>query len=139
MHKVPQATRITETKLLPSNVYYFRPYSYYYVVLFIFLGSFTCSGLSDYVSRGTCILLWTAYITLTLLLIVIDPLCVLEFERKDEDEREVILRRPLVGFKAYEVFIDLEAIAKREYTVEGGCDDARLHDGYRYGLAFLRI
>lgn len=133
------ASPATKARRLPSNVYYFRPYSYYYVMVFIFLGAFTCAGLSDYASRGTCILLWTAYITLTLLSIIIDPLCVLEFKREDEDGREVVLRRPIVGFKAYEVVIDLEAIAKREYTVEGGGDDERLHDGYRYGLAFLRI
>ncbi|KAH8425196.1 uncharacterized protein LDX57_002955 [Aspergillus melleus] len=139
MHQTAQASQDTQSRRLPGNIYYFRPYSHYYLLLFIFLGAFTCSGLSDYSSRGTCILLWTTYITITLLLIVIDPLCVLEFKRKDEEDREVILRRPVVGFKAYEVFIDLEAIAKREYTVEGGGDDERLHDGYRYGPAFLRI
>ncbi|KAI9034993.1 uncharacterized protein KD926_004848 [Aspergillus affinis] len=104
-----------------------------------YIRAFTCSGLSGYASRGTCILFWTTYITITLLLNIIDPLSVLEFKRKNEDERVVILRRPLVGFKAYEVFIDLEAIAKREYTIEGGGDDNRLYDGYRYGLAFIRI
>ncbi|PLB44240.1 hypothetical protein P170DRAFT_513456 [Aspergillus steynii IBT 23096] len=139
MHQTSQASPATQPRRLPSNVYYFRPYSYYYVMVFIFLGAFTCSGLSDYASQGSCILLWTAYITLTLLLITIDPLCVFEFKCRDEDGRDVILRRPVVGFKAYEVAIDLEAIAKREYTVEGGGDDDRLHDGYRYGYAFLRI
>lgn len=46
----------------PANVYYYRPYSFYWPGVFIFVGTFGCSGLTGTVDTSISILLWTPYI-----------------------------------------------------------------------------
>ncbi|KAE8324911.1 hypothetical protein BDV39DRAFT_207429 [Aspergillus sergii] len=123
----------------PSNVYYTRPYSFFWPGVFIFVGAFACAGLTDTVSRGTSILLWTVYLLGILILIAIDPLCVWECQAVDENGRSVSVRRPLVGFRSCEQVVPLEVLEQRLYRTEDGEDQPRLRDGYRYGPAFVRI
>lgn len=72
-------------------------------------------------------------------MILAHPLCCAECKRIDEEGKEVLLYRPFIGFKACEVTLDLEGIRKGIYDPEDGNVDPRLHDGYRYGPALLRI
>ena len=123
----------------PANVYYRRPYSFYWPGVFIFVGAFGCSGLTDTVDVGTSILLWTVYIIGFLIIVLIDPLCVAEQRQIDENGCPFTIRRPLVGFRSCEQIMPLENIERGLYHIEGADDDARLHDGYRYGYAFFRI
>lgn len=44
-----------------------------------------------------------------------------------------------IGFNTCEVTLDLEGIRKGMYDSEDGNVDPRLHDGYWYGPALLRI
>ncbi|KAL4893819.1 hypothetical protein BDV59DRAFT_24335 [Aspergillus ambiguus] len=123
----------------PSNVYYSRPYSFFWPGVFIFVGAFSCAGLTDTVSRSASIFLWTAYILAVLVIMAIDPLCVFEKQEIDENGRSVPVRRPLVGFRSCEQVIPLEVLERRLYRTEDGEDQPRLQDGYRYGLAYVRI
>ena len=130
---------ILPTTQQPANVYYRRPYSFYWPGVFIFVGAFGCSGLTDTVDVGTSILLWAVYIIGCLVIVLIDPLCVVEQTQIDENGCPFTIRRPVVGFRSCEQIMPLENIERGLYHVEGADDDPRLHDGYRYGYAFLRI
>lgn len=123
----------------PANVYYFRPYSFYWPGVFIFVGAFGCSGLTGTVDRGTSILLWTVYITGFLIILLIDPLCVFEQKQIDENGRSFTVRRPLVGFRSCEQVVPLEVLERGLFRAREGEDQPRLRDGFRYGFAFLRI
>lgn len=67
------------------------------------------------------------------------PCTYAERKRIDENGELVTLRCPLIGFKIFEVDLDLEGIDKGFYDPEDGKPDPRLHDGYRYGPALIRI
>ncbi|OQD65573.1 hypothetical protein PENDEC_c091G00463 [Penicillium decumbens] len=123
----------------PANIYYFRPYSFFWPGAFIFIGAFGCSGLTGTVDRGSSILLWTVYILGLLVIMLIDPLCVFEQKQVDENGCPFIVRRPLVGFRSCEQIIPLEVLERGLYRTEDGEDQPRLRDGYRYGPAFWRI
>ncbi|KAL5362069.1 hypothetical protein BJX96DRAFT_166383 [Aspergillus floccosus] len=122
-----------------SNIYYTRPYSFFWPGVFIFVGAFACAGLTDAVTRGTSILLWTGYLLGVLILITVDPLCVWEQHVADETGREVPVRRPLVGFRSCEQVVPLDVLERRLYRTEDGEAQPRLRDGYRYGMALVRI
>ena len=123
----------------PANVYYSRPYSFYWPGVFIFVGAFGCSGLTGTVDRGTSILLWTVYIIGFLVILLIDPLCVFEQRQVDPNGCPFTVRRPLVGFRCCEQTVPLEILERGLCQVDGGGNEPRLHDGYSYGPAFLRI
>ena len=123
----------------PANVYYSRPYSFYWPGVFIFVGAFGCSGLTGTVDRDTSILLWTVYIISFLVILLIDPLCVFEQKQIDENGCPFTVRRPLVGFRSCEQTVPLEILERGLCQVDGGGNEPRLHDGYRYGYAFFRI
>jgi hypothetical protein len=76
---IPRPGRSTVQQ--PANVYYFRPYSFYWPGAFIFIGAFGCSGLTGTVDRGSSILLWAVYIVGLLVIMLIDPLCIFEQNR----------------------------------------------------------
>ena len=67
------------------------------------------------------------------------PYTYAERKKLDEEGKEVTLRCPLIGLKAFEVDLDLEGINKGLYDPEDGRADPRLHDGCRYGLALFRV
>ncbi|KAI9926118.1 hypothetical protein ASPWEDRAFT_38042 [Aspergillus wentii DTO 134E9] len=123
----------------PANIYYAIPYYHHFFVLYALIGSFACAWYSDYLSSTTTALLWTAYATFILALIIANPEICTERKKIDEQGKEVILRCPLVGFKSCEVALDLEGIKKGLYDAVNGRVDTRLHDGYRYGRALIRI
>ena len=122
-----------------ANVYYARPYSMYWPLVFIFVGAFGCSGLTETVDRATSILLWTLYLTLCLVICVIDPLSVCEQKLVDENGCPFTVRRPLVGFRSCEQVVPLEVLERGLFRAREGEDQPRLRDGFRYGFAFLRI
>lgn len=128
-----------ERRRVPGNVYYVVPYYHHFLCLYGFLGSFFCAWISDYVSLTTTATLWTGYAISCMVMILTHPLCCAERKKVNEEGKEVLLRRPLIGFKACEVTLDLEGIRKGMYDPEDGNVDPRLHDGYRYGPALLRI
>ena len=123
----------------PANVYYFRPYSFYWPTVFIFAGAFGCSGLTGTVDTHISILLWTIYIICVLIILLIDPLCIFEQKQIDENGCPFTVRRPLVGFRSCEQVVPLEVLERGLYRVEDDEYQPRLHDGYRYGPAFWRI
>ncbi|OQE91547.1 hypothetical protein PENNAL_c0009G01403 [Penicillium nalgiovense] len=123
----------------PANVYYFRPYSFYWPAVFIFVGAFGCSGLTGTVDSHISILLWTIYIICFLIILLIDPLCIFEQKQVDENGCPFTVRRPLVGFRSCEQVVPLEVLESGLYDVEDDEYQPRLHDGYRYGPAFWRI
>ncbi|KAJ5191617.1 uncharacterized protein N7498_010602 [Penicillium cinerascens] len=123
----------------PANVYYFRPYSFYWPGAFIFIGAFGCSGLTGTLDRGSSILLWTVYTVGVLVIMLIDPLCIFEQKQVDENECSFIVRRPLVGFRSCEQTVPLEVLERGLCRTVDGEDQPRLRDGYRYGPAFWRI
>lgn len=59
--------------------------------------------------------------------------------RSDEEGRLVRVRRPLIGFKRFEVILDVDGINHGLYDAADGNTDVRLHDGCRYGYAWIRI
>lgn len=101
-------------------------------------GHFPAPG-SVTMSPTMTVMLWAGFAISCLMMILTHPLCCAERKSLDEEGKEVLLRRPLVGFKACEVTLDLEGIRKGIYDPEDGHVDQRLHDGYRYGPALLRI
>ncbi|KOS37015.1 hypothetical protein ACN38_g12216 [Penicillium nordicum] len=123
----------------PANVYYFRPYSFYWPGAFIFVGAFACSALTGTVNTSTSVLLWTVYLLGLFTILLIDPLCIFEQKHIDENGCPFTVRRPLVGFRSCEQVIPLEVLERGLYRVEDDEDQPRLRDGYRYGPAFFRI
>lgn len=73
------------------------------------------------------------------MLILMFPSVYAERKKVDEEGKEVMLRCLLIGFKACDVDLDLEEIERDLYDLEDGNVDPKLHDGYRYGRALLRI
>lgn len=122
----------------PGNVYYVMPYYELVVLLYAFIGTFCCFWFSDSLSTSASAILWTSYVVSCAVLILIHPEVCIEDKRLDEEGREVVVRWPLVGFKACEVLADLEGIRNGLYD-EGNRTDLRLHNGYRYGNALIRI
>ncbi|KAL4917323.1 hypothetical protein BDW62DRAFT_184219 [Aspergillus aurantiobrunneus] len=57
----------------------------------------------------------------------------------DETGMPVRVRRPLIGFKRWEVALDVDGIDNGLYDAPDGNTDPRLHDGCRYGYAWIRI
>lgn len=121
-----------------GNVYYVMPYYELFVLLYAFIGTFSCSWISDSLSGSGSAILWTSYVVSCGVLILIHPEVCIEGKRVDEEGKEVVVRWPLVGFKACEVLVDLEGIRDGLYD-EGDRTDRRLHNGYRYGNALVRI
>lgn len=123
----------------PINVYYSCPYNFYWAGVFIFVGAFACSGLTETVDRATSILLWTVYITGFLIILVTLPLSTFDQKQYDQNGNPFTVRRPLVGLRSCETVVPLQALEGRLCHTEGGEDPPCLHDGRRYGPAFLRI
>lgn len=128
----------------PGNVYYVMPYYGLFFLLYAFIGTFCCgwfsefSEFSDSLSTSASAMLWTSYVVSYAVLILIHPKVCVEDKRLNEEGTEVLVRWPLAGFKACEVLADLER------TRNGLCDkgdrtDLRLHNGYRYRNALVRI
>ncbi|OJJ35857.1 hypothetical protein ASPWEDRAFT_41093 [Aspergillus wentii DTO 134E9] len=124
---------------VPANIYYRRPFSPLYFILFTFFGSFGCSWYSDYLDWPSTILIWAIYVSILLVFIAIEPTCTLELDRVDDLGNKFIVRRPLVGFRSCEQAVPLAAIEEGLVWTEYGEPDSRLTDGYRYGPAFWRI
>ena len=127
-----------ERRLPPGNIYYVMPYHEPFMLLYAFVGSLTCSFLSDSLSTSTSAILWVTYVVSCAVMIVFHPEVCCERKKIDEEGKEVTLRCPVIGFKACEVPADLEGIKNGLYD-EGDRTDLRLHDGYRYGYARIRI
>ncbi|KAI9933933.1 hypothetical protein ASPWEDRAFT_168208 [Aspergillus wentii DTO 134E9] len=123
----------------PANIYYTMPYYHQVFCCYIFTGSFACAWFTDYVSRTTEIFVWVAFAITCLLVILANPFICTERKKVDEEGHTVTVRYPLIGFKRCEVALDLEGIKRGLYDSEDGNTDVRLHDGYRYGRALVRI
>ena len=128
-----------ENRIVPANTYYVIPYLHHIIVLYGALGAFSCAWISDSVSSVTAAVLWALYTISYLLLVLMLPCTYAERKKIDEKGEEVTLRCPLIGLKAFDVDLDLEGIDKGLYDPEDGRADPRLHDGYRYGPALLRV
>jgi hypothetical protein len=59
--------------------------------------------------------------------------------RLDEMGKSIQVLRPLIGFKIYEVALDVDGINDGLYDAADGNTDLRLHDGCRYEYARIRI
>lgn len=136
---ITDTNRPRERRLVPVNVHYVIPYLQYIIILYGSLGAFSCAWISDSVSSATTAILWTVFTISYLLLVLMLPCTYAERIKVDEEGREVTLRCPLIGFKAFEVDLDLEGINKGLYDPEDGKADPRLHDGCRYGPALIRV
>ena len=123
----------------PANVYYSIPYYEHFLLLYTFVGSFTCAQLSGSMSSTTGAILWTAYVLSCVVFILTYPRLCVERARLDENGNHVTLRRPVIGFRMCEATLDLEGISKGWYDAPDGRTDSRLHDGYRYGYALIRL
>lgn len=128
-----------ERRIVPANTYYIIPYLQYIIVLYGTLGAFSCAWISDSVSPVTTAFLWILFTISYLLLILMLPCTYAECKKIDENGELVTLRCPLIGFKIFEVDLDLEGIDKGLYDPEDGRPDPRLRDGYWYGPALIRI
>lgn len=128
-----------ERRLVPANTYYIIPYLHHIIVLYGTLGAFSCAWISDSVSSVTTAVLWAVFIISYLLLILMLPCTYAERKKIDENGEVVTLRCPLIGLKIFEVDLDLEGVDKGLYDPADGRADPRLHDGYRYGPALVRI
>lgn len=128
-----------ERRIVPANTYYIIPYLQYIIVLYGTMGAFSCAWISDFVSSVTTAVLWILFTISYLLLILMLPCTYAERKKIDENGHVVTLRCPLIGFKMFEVDLDLEGIDKGLYDPEDGRADPRLRDGYRYGPALIRI
>lgn len=129
-----------ERRLVPGNTYYVMPYFGHFAGVFFVTGSIACAQISYYVSTATSAVLWSIFAILVLVIMSFGhPVFLLERKKIDEEGKEVTLRCPIIGFKACEVYLDVEGINKGLYDHEDGSYDSRLHDGCRYGPALFRI
>lgn len=123
----------------PYNIYYTIPYYKRFFYSYTFIGSFTFAWISDYLPIVGKACLWIGFATTCGLLIAIHPSICTERIRIDETGKPVRVRRPLIGFKRYEVALDVDGINNGLYDATDGNTDLRLHDGCRYGYARMRI
>ena len=126
-----------ERRRVPVNVYYSMPYYAHFFFIYSVGGSFFCAKFSDYMSTVASAALWIIFGASCLVLY--SPAFHVERKKLDEEGNEVTLRCPLIGFRACEVYLDVEGINKGLYDPEDSDIDRRLHDGYRHGPALLRI
>ncbi|KAJ5302090.1 hypothetical protein N7508_006953 [Penicillium antarcticum] len=125
----------------PANIYYVVPYFARVLCSYVFIGSFTLAWVADYLTLSGKIWMWTAFALSCALAIAIHPTIATEKIKFDEKGCPVKVRRPLVGFKKWEYILDVEGIENGHYEdLDGqGNTDPRIHDGYRYTFAWIRI
>lgn len=123
----------------PYNVYYTIPYYKLFFYSYTFIGSFTFAWITDYLPIVGKACLWIGFAITCGLLIAIHPSICTERIRIDETGKPVRVRRPLIGFKRYEVALDVDGINNGLYDATDGNTDLRVHDGCRYGYARMRI
>lgn len=123
----------------PYNVYYTIPYYKLFFYSYTFIGSFTFAWITDYLPIVGKACLWIGFAITCGLLIAIHPSICTERIRIDETGNPVRVRRPLIGFKRYEVALDVDGINNGLYDATDGNTDLRVHDGCRYGYARMRI
>lgn len=129
----------SERPRVPGNTYYVMPYLAHFFFLFAITGSIGCAQLDKHLSSAEAAILWTVFGVSCLLLASLSPALYVERKKTDEEGREITLRCPLVGLKAYEVNLDMDGIEKGRYDPPDGDADPRLHDGCRHGPALLQI
>lgn len=126
-----------ERRRVPVNVYYSMPYYAHFFFAYSVGGSFFCAKFSGQMSTVASAALWTIFGVSCLVLY--SPAFQVERKKLDEEGNEVTLQCPLIGFRACEVYLDVEGINNGLYDPSDGNIDRRLHDGYRHGPALLRI
>lgn len=123
----------------PANIYYTLPYFEPVRYSYVFIGSFTLAWVADYLTIVGKTCMWTSFAITCALVIATHPTITTDRIRPDENGDSVIIRRPLVGFKRWEFALDIESIENGLYDDPDGNPDERLHDGYRYTYAWIRI
>ena len=128
-----------ERPRIPCNTYYTIPYFELFFFSYVLVVSFALACIADYLPTVGKICLWTGFATTCALLIVIHPPICTEQMWSDEAGRPVQVRRPLIGFKRFAVTLDVDGINHGLYELANGNTDVRLHDGCRYGYAWIPV
>lgn len=138
-HLLPNTSHNNERPRVPGNIYYTIPYFEPFFFSYVFIASFTLAWIADYLPTEGKICLWAGFAATCALLIAIHPSICTERMRSDEAGRPVRVRRPLIGFKRWEVALDVDGIDRGLYDAADGNTDVRLHDRCRYGYAWIRV